>query len=195
MAVTAWKYPSALTTVSFYDVAWGNPTALYQAADSSGAFLGKFESSHRINFRDYGFTTSDVPSGATIDGIEVKTRARKSGVAAPMLILTGIADTNLNIHTIDEPVSALTASDTAYTHGSPTEDWGISGLDDVLVRSADFGASLYAYNGDPVNFASVVHSEVNVRIYYTVSGPSLTLPTETSITTTTATIGCTTDTA
>lgn len=80
MAVTAYKFPATIaddTTVG--TVGWANhanagadDTSEAAWEQSSGSPVGYY-----LKGTNFGFTTADVPSGATIDGLEAEVRRRE----------------------------------------------------------------------------------------------------------------------
>ena len=140
-----------LTTLSYADSAtgtytansgnWGTPTNAY--ADGSGsAYLT--QASRTWTHSYYGTSTSLVPTGATIDGVEIK---------ADIWHLAGCADWgNMGFKITDDGGSTWSAqktsgtpttTETTYTMGSPSDVWGRT-LTDTVINSTDFRVQIYA---------------------------------------------------
>ena len=83
MAVTGWKYPSAATNTDYLGGnAWQDMTNLYASDNNySDNGPGKTDASDILTVTQYGFTSGDIPNGATIDGIEVEVEVRQNGVS------------------------------------------------------------------------------------------------------------------
>jgi len=75
MAVTSYKYPSAEGDIVSE---WISPTNAY-ADDNSGAIGSAHTSFDRQNYLTFGFTSGDIPAGATIDGIELEAEVNAQG--------------------------------------------------------------------------------------------------------------------
>jgi YD repeat-containing protein len=74
LSVTAWKSPGSCASVDRDGGnRWNNPSYA-QVSDNNGAacYPDVNEPSDWLQCSNFGFTTSDIPSGATIVGIEVQ---------------------------------------------------------------------------------------------------------------------------
>lgn len=81
---TDWKFPTAFTTVFTDDSQWFNEENVYADdgnyanANAPGGEWQVNDSTDRTAYSGFGFTTSDVPSGATITGIEYEAQWGRS---------------------------------------------------------------------------------------------------------------------
>lgn len=161
--------PISGAEVSADDATFGTGSA--NAAGNTWA-TGGISNYLKCTMGSNAFNTSDIPSGATIDGFEVEIRkARNSGTPA-------IAQTNLKFvkgGTISgSDFSSQTdwaTSETADSFGSSTEKGGLSWTDSDA-RASNFGVALW-YEcttrrlGIPAGSWSFV-DQVRIRVYYTV---------------------------
>lgn len=114
---------------------------------------------------EYGF---DIPSDATITGIEVVINRQSSGnnpsIADNVVSLVstvGLIGEN-RAYTTTWPTSMMTA-----TYGSPTDLWGLTNLTPAVINSIDFGVALSAQrlnNGNSDRTASVDY--IQITVYY-----------------------------
>lgn len=138
---TDWKFPSANALRTANQHAWTNPGNAY-ADDGSNVTTGSvsWASSDAADIHDwtgFGFTTSDVPIGATILGVEFEIEfacdndflLRPKGLK-PSGPSAGIAGTTV--------ISAATG---VVTYGGASSLAGFNSLTDTEVRSSNFGLS------------------------------------------------------
>lgn len=170
MATTAWKKPGSATTVSVGGATWSNPTRI-TADDNSDATSAMTSG----NFSDvivgynYGFTTSDVPSGATIDSINFRFEGLKTTGAGTLQLIDGYLYSNTGGTPSEDAlfasgnfspsVSAIT-SRTLYTASNIL---GSAGLTDSAVRSSGFGIGLGFLASGGAATAGVDYFEVSIN--------------------------------
>jgi len=120
--------------------------------------------SERHLWDGFGFTTSDVPSGATIDGIEVRyeTASAFSGDLDVQLHEGAVA---LGTAKTDSPATA-----TVHTLGGAADVWGTT-LTDTQVRASDFGI---VADASAASSTTIEIDYFEVRVHYTPAPVSLT---------------------
>lgn len=168
--------PSANTIVDSGGTAVSNPGNVYASDNAylTGATAGSLQYLDVYRFGTLGFA---IPTGATIDGVEVSWEARRqlvSGTPTTQLQsnlydgstrLTGPADTN------GEKTSTITSNtDSTYTQGGSADTWSASpALTPAVVNSNDFSVSAICVQ----IFAGQVNwfvDSVTVTVYYTEAG-------------------------
>lgn len=151
---------------------WANPERaessnnLYASASVDGAVTDPLQC---VN---YGF---DIPSGATIDGIEVRVE-RKSNSAAN----GGSRDNSLSLVKAGTAVglnrataTAYTTTDTVETHGGPADLWGTTWTP-ADINNANFGAVFTATKPSAAGGAhSITVDQIQIVVYYTRPPPVL----------------------
>ena len=172
MAVTAWKSPALGENIdrSSY-TAWSNPTNIYTSNDvRADVVLAAYADSDWLRATQFGFTTSDIPSGAVVIGIEVKIERKASssvGLRDSLLYMCLSGSTQGS----DQHSSSSwpwTPEATA-TYGSSSSLWGWTAITDANVRDSTFGVQLsvdnYASSG---RTAYVDH--VQIRVHFRIPG-------------------------
>jgi len=182
MAVTAYKSAGAVVNeTGVGSTAWesddfGTPLGGtdVQSDDNTyaGTSIGGSTTSNWLKCTSFGFTSSDVPSGATIDGIEVEViqyRNTTITVASTEVkyVKTGtISGTNVGI------TGDWATSETAVTYGSSTSLGGLS-FTDSDVTASNFGVALNLTTNSsraPFFGRTKMVEQVRIRIHYTTGG-------------------------
>lgn len=169
MAVTDWKTPSTTESVDRDGKnPWNDPERVQASDDERASCIVEASTySDWLRCTNFGFALGDIPSGSTIDGIEVKVE-RKA--------LTGytIKDSALYLRKTACQVGDNKAedvywvtSDTEVTYGGAEDTWN-SGLTDADIRDSGFGIDFSARNTTGANRNAYVDC-VWTRIYYTSS--------------------------
>ncbi len=133
------------------------------------------QTTHWLKCTDFGFTLSDVPSGATIDGFEIEV------TKVAFLSTPTISDTNFGLYKAGSQVGTpgtsagdwSTVEDTV-TYGSSTFLAGTS-FNDSEVRSSDFGCGLQIITSASRLGVAQRNKGVNrvrMRVYYSGGGPA-----------------------
>ena len=168
MAVTAYKYAGTAASVDRdTKVAWSNPD--YAKADDTSYATntpGKNNYSDWLLLTNYGFSSSDIPSGATINGIEFIICRHAS--SSP-----GCTDSALYLYD-DGQVGNNLASATYYptspaeaTYGGATNMCGTT-LTQADIVANTFGVRLSVTPGTDDLQISVDY--IKIRVYYTAGG-------------------------
>ena len=179
MASTGFTLPGRGASINTGSNEWtdpGNVTA-DDAANASTAF-GALSQSDSLFADLYGFS---IPSGATIDGIEVKYERvlPQWGEGAPTVTSTDLqlAEGGVVIGTVDTDLSDWTFSVVAVTRGSDSDDWGAA-LTPEIVNSDTFGVRLEATWDAALgttDTAEVDYIQINVHYTEAASFPHLPL--------------------
>jgi len=178
MAVTSFKYAgTAANADRDGKPAWNNPdyakTGDMISADCS---IDKNDYSDWLRLTNFGFSSSDIPTGSTINGIEVEIWRR-----APTPTST-ISDSAIYLRkstgqTGDNKASGdawLLADITGKTYGGSTDMWGTS-LTQSDITSSTFGIDLSAYYSGALSAtATALVYYIRIRVYYTEGPPPVT---------------------
>lgn len=149
--------------------AWGTPGNI-TADDSSyasGAAASKDEQMNYLKGASFGF---NIPANSSINGIELRVRAKDSevlGIAKLTHAIIGKSDSTLGSDLISTDVS-LTTTDTLYTYGSSTEKWGLTWTPSDI-NSSSFQGRVSA-NASNISGASAGNPVVNamwINVHYT----------------------------
>ena len=178
MAVTAYKSPGTTTE----DTSVGSQgITSYSSLAGSGATISWATgtwTSYRYKLTNFGFTTADIPAGATINGFEIAfTRTENSST-------DNLTDTN--IHLIQSDTTVITGTNLASNTewgttssevivGSSTNMMGYTGATAADMLDVDFGIAFQA--GTVLNGTTPAGSLgfFKIRVYYTAStGSTLT---------------------
>lgn len=167
MAVTGWKEPGTKINVDRDNKAeWSTPD---NASPSDNQYaqcaVAKNTYSDWLRATNFGFTNSDIPSGATINGIELIIERHGTN--------TNISDSSLRIRKTAGPVGDDYASadtwptaDGEKIYGGAADLWGITWLDSDI-KNPDFGFDLSAANSARYQAKNAYVDNIKVRIYYT----------------------------
>lgn len=161
---TDWKFASAASVSTANDHAFTN-TANGYADDGSNVTTGSItwnnaDATDLIKLSGFGFTTSDVPSGATILGIEVEAQ------------VVVIGDYSLTLWVFPDGVSPVGQSQTVtdqtvtVTKGGAADLWSNT-FADSYIRSASFGIGIRFFervNSTPYT-GETAFDYMKVRIY------------------------------
>jgi len=180
MSVTSYKSSGTQASVDrgILKAGWSNPS--YASGDDGSRAIcdvGKGTYGKWLRLTNFGFTSSDVPSGATIDGIEVSVNRQSEDS-------TKISDNAVYLRNGsaaqagDNKASATgwqTNSDEDFVYGGAEDDWN-AGLVQTDIVDIDFGIDISADNSDIGATHEAQVDDVKIRIYYTASGPSIPEP-------------------
>lgn len=180
MAVTAYKFPGS-TNSNVSDSgssAWvniGNITSDNGVYATSGNLSGWGAANTWAGIAyNFGFTTSDIPTGSTIDGIEVVVNRRRTGAGNIQEQKAGLT---LNGSSAFATMSGIDQADTSTNWATSDEDRTFGGASNIMygsaltvanVTSSDFGW-FYRAKGN-ASFPTQGVGEwdsVKMRIYYT----------------------------
>ncbi len=172
MNVTEWKSPGTLNPTNYFTypentkVIDGNPGYIILNKNTVASCFYQWTSC--------GFLSSDIPDGATIDGIEVQFARHASAGEG--------YDHTLSLVSGDVPVGSNYASATQWetstttkTYGGATDKWGTS-LTRANILSTGFGIGIQPSNGGISDMQHINIDGWQIRVYYTDGGGGLVLP-------------------
>lgn len=168
MAATSVKYPGSTTTKGSDDP-WTNIGNITSDNNTDATcVIGSQDngSSYAVGY-NFGFTSSDIPSGSTIDGIVVEVEAwRSAGSIAGELVFILYSDATGGTQIGDTVFSGLNITGTraVYTAGSPSDTWNSSATQSQVVNSS-FGAGVRYRRTS--SSGTVAFDFIRVTIYYT----------------------------
>lgn len=163
MPFTDWKFPTSNELVTNQDDNWVNADNAY-ADDGSVATVavsgGDFSDLRR--WAGFGFDTDDIPSGATILGVEVEIEKERDGGDA-MDDFVGIYDPG------NGASPSIIKDDTSFfghtvRYGGAGMLWGSSSISDSDVRDSDFGVQVEVESF--ITEATFEMDYIRVRVYY-----------------------------
>ena len=181
MAVTDYKYPGTAANVTYGGyVVWNSPDSIKadDTAYSSALISTTKNPTDYLTGTNFGFTSSYVPSGATINGIELV-------ICRSCWIADATYDYELYLLKDGTPHGSNLASATKWPKSSPAEATygGSSNLcggtwTQADVLDADFGFRLScksAISAKTGEFSAVDYFKI--RVYYTEGGAAKAIPT------------------
>lgn len=170
MAVTGWKLSSANAVLTSNSVSWANPSYAYVDDSNYVKAIGAAGPTDVHVWTGFGFTTLDIPPGATIDGIEVNVRHSAESDSSTFYIDNiQFYDGSALVGT-SQSSSVVTYSWQDEIIGGALDLWGTTSatLDDADVRNTGFGVSLYSA-GWSGGWDGIWVDYIRVRVYYTES--------------------------
>lgn len=167
MSVTAYKSPGTAASVDRDgNAAWSNPdNAKTDNAAYASSDIWQSSYSDWLRLTNYGFTSADIPVGATIDGIEVS--VQRKGEAADKIKDSAFYLRKTSGQTGNNKASATywaTTEETAV-YGGASDMWGTA-LTQADIVSSDFGIDLSAANSG-LALREAYIDVIQIRIYYT----------------------------
>ena len=148
---------------------WNNPGRVV-ANNNSNADLNLPSSSTGLFASNFGLA---VPAGATIDGVETRTRRLITGgmgSASSRYIRLAVASTATS-GTANDNTTGWATSEEVITDGSPTDTWEEL-LTAAICNATGFGYILDVTTGGPFGAAEVDSMEINVHYTAAVGGAS-----------------------
>jgi len=152
-------------------VTWSHPGRI-TADDGSYATadVGHGHQTHYLRASDFGFD-SVVPSGATIDGIEVTIGRYSSGHKSPFIQDTVVRLVNGSGTIVGDNKAATTTdwptgSEAPATYGGVSDDWTAS-LTAADIRDSDFGVVLSVDNPNKSYDRDAYVDYIRMTVYYT----------------------------
>lgn len=179
MAVTAWKTAGTVSNLTGVGtLAWvaddsGTALAGTEVSSDNNVYAGIIPAtagvSNYLRATNFGFTSTDIPVGSSIDGFEIEVIQFRSGtpvvVSTQVFLVKSSAVVGSNFGTTAD----WAVTETAVVYGSSTQLGGTS-WSQSDVTSSGFGAALSVTLGAgiaPINRVQLVE-QVRVRAYYTV---------------------------
>jgi hypothetical protein len=175
MAVTDYKFPGTAASVDRDSRSeWVNPNnAKVDDTNYSGCTVNKKDYGDWLRLTNYGFTSTDIPAGSTIDGIQfvICRYAEAADIisdSALYLYDDGAVGSNLASATkwpINTPTDA--------TYGGATDMCGTS-LTQADIVATTFGVQLSIATSS--NSTTGVVDYIKIRVYYTEGAGGVTIP-------------------
>lgn len=164
-------YPGSVTSdSSFGSTSWSSPGNASADDGSDASAVPSGSSTHYLNCQSFGFS---IPSGATIDGIEVEVERWSNGAffEAKDSRVRIIKGGTVGSTDFADTVNPYPTSATIKTYGGPTELWGETWAASDI-NASNFGFALSAQNHDATGFALV--DFVRITVYYSGGGTVIT---------------------
>lgn len=175
---TGWKQATANRTYGS-GAAWSNPANAYSSNDSyATSAVQKSNTSLVLRLTGFGFTTSDIPEGAVIVGVEVQVE-RHASAASNLLdnVVQLVIDNSPTAASTAERFGSNKASASTWattvnvsaTYGGAADQWGMNGdtLTDAMIRSAAFGLDFQVRNNNALQARTANVDNVQIRVTYT----------------------------
>lgn len=141
--------------------AWASPENIFSSDDadaSRGGFSGTFISNY-LKAQTFGFS---IPTGATIDGIEVQIEKLGSTVTDEHVRIVK-ADGTIGSENKADTTTSWPDIDAYVTYGGSTDKWSETWTAEDI-NDADFGVVISA---DVVHPASIAVDHIQIKVYYT----------------------------
>ena len=177
MATTSWKSPGTIISSARTggDVSWVNPSNA-GASDNTYATASLTDAgpdSHWLWCTNFGFTESDIPAGATINGIEVRWERKGatglSGEGTTKITYYKLIKAGAETGTQKTENGDLPASDTVSAiQGGAADMWSASYTAAEAIAS-DTGIAI-AYSNDAYTTFTASADHVEMRWTYTAAG-------------------------
>lgn len=174
MSVTSYKFAGTAATVADSDSTSDLTNPNYAKADDSNFCTfsgGKADVPYYLRLTNFGFSSSDIPSGATINGVELvvsRYSSNENGVAdIKFYLLNGSGQTGNNFYS----TTKWPTSEGQATYGGATDMLGTSLTQSDIVATTfgvDFKLKLYMVATGYVNY-------IKIRVYYTEGGGATSL--------------------
>lgn len=167
MAVTSFKASGtqADAGAGHGTATWGTPTNAAASDDShTTASVNAAAVSHYLRLTNFGFTSSDIPAGSTIDGIEVNIEKSRTGI--------GVFDESILLRKTSGQVGSDKAdtgtnwgtTDAIATYGGAADTWS-SGLTQADIIDSNFGIDIACKGAASTGVGRIDY--VEIRVYYT----------------------------
>lgn len=148
---------------------WSTPSGAFSSNDSYALESVQGEK------QDYYDFTFSVPSGATIDGVEVQVEAKDLNCNVSCIIGVELSwDGGVTYTTAGYDTGELTSSDVVYTLGGSTDIWGRT-WSDTNFSDANFRLRI---NADVLNgeTPTIRLDHIQVKVYYTEAAATVASP-------------------
>jgi hypothetical protein len=167
MATTDWKLPQSGALSS----GWLLPANITAKDDvSANSNVGAGGSSGVLIASNFGFTDADIPAGATIDGIEVRVRLRKSGPmwATTLLVLRKVNGVNVGSN---KAASITATTNNLYSEpvAGAADDLWTTTWTDAEIKATSFQVAFQSYNTDAKYSSSLNVDSIECRVTYTLA--------------------------
>ncbi len=159
---SGWKSPANID--SFID--FGNPSSAYK---SDGEYAIAFGEDASVVYGGFGL---NIPSDATIHGIEARVQVRKCSELCNSSVSISLSADAGTTFSAGYNITAISTTDTFIIVGSDSDTWGISWTGDKF-NNSNFRVHLQANAGAEAILINVLQ----VKVHYTpvITGPSYTV--------------------
>ncbi|WP_312594830.1 hypothetical protein [Brevundimonas sp.] len=175
--VTGWKTPGSLQSLVDGNRSW-TPLTPANLASVDGTIvratgINSTAITHVLRSNNFGFSTSDIPAGATITGVEVEiVRRRSFGSGVPnarhaRLSLNDTGGLGDQIGTNNSTDVEWTNSFTTAPYGGAADMWGVA-LTPELIKNPNFGFD-YGLQGTAASMDAAI-DQLRMRVHYTAPG-------------------------
>ena len=182
MATTAWKFAATASTYGSgadWNYAGNALTGNELSSDNDVRAMASIfgaGTTRTLRARNFGFTSSDVPSGNNIDGVEIRVRrlcGTSSSKDATIQLTNGTtASTAPRIGNNKASASTWPTTEAAATYGGASDLWGAT-LTQAIVTSSAFGLDIQVIMS---GFDGAEVDSVECRIHHSAGGgPTYTL--------------------
>lgn len=178
MAVTDWKYAGTAANINDGGArVWSSPDGAKAAGDSSSAIalFAKSEISQILRVTNFGFSFSDIPSGSTIDGIEVICNRWPAWAGNIYDNILSCFLTSAEIGSNLASASTWSGGPADYTYGDATNKWGWTPTQANILDSS-FGLDLKVTNNNNAGGVNAYVDYLKIRVYYTAGGAGSIIP-------------------
>lgn len=133
MPDTGWTLPSANTQEVSGATVWNFPDRLHNLTDEASMSVGNLYTNEQRSWHNFGLGTGDIPSGATITGIEVEIYANGGNAHIADITLETGGSKGTTTHQIN-----IGTTYTYFTVGGSSDMWGLANTSDSDFRSNGF---------------------------------------------------------
>lgn len=120
---------------------------------------------------NFGFTSTDIPAGSTIDGFEVEVRQFKSGTIVVSNTAVRLVKANAVVGTSFGNTTDWATTETVVNYGGTTQLGGTSWVQSDVVAS-NFGVAISITNASsalPISARNRLIDQIRVRVNYTLA--------------------------
>lgn len=148
--------------------AWGTPNNILASEGTTANGQPGLDYTDWLRASNFGFA---IPTGATIDGVEVTIERRASGFRDDALYLF---DGSANIgNNKADTATGWTGSDLVVTYGGAADLWGAT-LTPAIINGSGFGLRFSVFDTIGTGIGRVDH--VQIKVYYTEGGGATFIP-------------------
>lgn len=173
MAVTGWKSAGTAANIATAGTAWADPGNIISSDNvyaTTAAIATNAASTQTLRAYNFGFTTSDIPAGSRIDGIEV-TIERKANNASRIadgvvsLIINSAGTAADRVGDNYAKAGTWTTSDVVQSYGGAADYWSALVFEND-VRGSNFGVDFIATTTSKSTVTPSVDA-ILMRVHYT----------------------------
>lgn len=171
---------NSVGTVTWDSDGFGTPLVGTEVSSDNNVYAGasanNSATSHYLKCTNFGFTSSDIPSGSTINGFEIEVRQFRNALPTITATVVKFVKGGSVVGNDIGNTTDWAGTETVVTYGSSTELGGQSWTQSDVTAS-NFGCVISVTWGTTrllSTFCTLV-DQVRIRVYYTVPGnPTMT---------------------